>query len=922
MRQLFALIILLATFHNLGAQTFSITGKLKTDTETNFDNATISLLKAKDSSIINYVSANKDGSFKINVKKTDEPAILTIFQEKLSSENKLIEKISDNINLGDIYLNKERVNNIEEVKLVAAPVKIKKDTIEFKASALKVRPDSKIDDLLKEIPGIEISNEGKITINGKEVDQIMINGKPFFDKDGKIALTNLPADIIKNIQITTTKTKEEELSGSASKSNNMTVNFNIDEKKNKGFLSRFTLGMGTDKRYESNLMLSYFKNDRKINLIAASNNINSQGFTNDEVFDSMGHGRNAWMMNGGSVYTENGNTYFSSGQNQNKGILQSTTVGFNYVDKIGKEVDLNSFSLLYTNTDLKTKSKADRTTLLPDNNFNTNSNSEGNNKAEQFGFDTAVRIKPDAKTSIYFNPSYSVNTKENRNLSSSQTTSNGGLSNMSNANTYNKTVQQSFSPNLYFNRKFKKEGRSISANINTNMSDTKSDDTNISSTIFYQTSDLNDTRNQQITKKTNTVNNSYAINYSEPILDSVKVITGIRYQASTTRNNRTAFDFNTNSNDYSVYNDLISNAMRMSNNGFIPHLGFEIEKKKFNIWADANLKFSTLKLNSTFQNNQFFDKRNLVLPDYYVGGQYNFTDSKNIYFSVGGNSRVATLEQLIPVYDYSNPLVVTFGNPNLKTVYSQYANFYFSNFIAAKNINFYINSYFNYSNNSIVNVTSYDASGKQFTTYTNVDGNKYLDFGSGFTKTFKWKDIYSLSINPNVNLNYNFMRGFINAIAYTSHLYALSPGLSLSYEIKDKFTIKPSYHLNYNFSEYKNYSIGDSKGAYHQLKMQVTNYILGSKIVFGNDFEYNSNSAISAGFKQDFYLWNTSLGYSFWKKQLTAKVKVFDVLNQNQAIRRNITSTYIEDREDLILRRYVMFSLSLKLNKFGDKKGS
>jgi len=102
--------------------------------------------------------------------------------------------------------------------------------------------------------------------------------------------------------------------------------------------------------------------------------------------------------------------------------------------------------------------------------------------------------------------------------------------------------------------------------------------------------------------------------------------------------------------------------------------------------------------------------------------------------------------------------------------------------------------------------------------------------------------------------------------------------------------------------------------------MELTNYVFKSKLVFGNDFEYNTTSNIAPGFKRDFYFWNTSLGYSFFNKQLTAKVKVYDVLNQNQSVRRTITNTYFEDREDLILKRYVMFSLTMKLNKFAGKK--
>ena len=217
----------------LNAQKLSIDGKVLSFEKKPVENATIYLLKQKDSSIINYTATNREGKFSLKTDEIKEPTVLKIDAEKLISFSKNYETINTSISLGDIELEKNSVFNIEEVKISASPVKIKKDTIEFNASAIKVRPDSKIEELLKQIPGVEISNEGKITVNGKEVDQIMINGKPFFDKDGKIALQNLPADIIKNIQFTTTKTKEEELSGKTAKSNNTTINFNIDEKKNK-----------------------------------------------------------------------------------------------------------------------------------------------------------------------------------------------------------------------------------------------------------------------------------------------------------------------------------------------------------------------------------------------------------------------------------------------------------------------------------------------------------------------------------------------------------------------------------------------------------------------------------------------------------------------------------------------------------------
>jgi hypothetical protein len=209
MRKLLLLLLLAFNFTIMNAQKLNIDGEVLNFEKKPIENATVYLLKQKDSSIVNYTATNREGKFSLKTDELHEPTILKVDADKLISYSKSFEKIDQSFSLGKIELEKNSVTDIEEVKITVSPVKIKKDTIEFNASSIKVRPDSKIEELLKQIPGVEISNEGKITVNGKEVDQIMINGKPFFDKDGKIALQNLPADIIKNIQFTTTKPKRK-----------------------------------------------------------------------------------------------------------------------------------------------------------------------------------------------------------------------------------------------------------------------------------------------------------------------------------------------------------------------------------------------------------------------------------------------------------------------------------------------------------------------------------------------------------------------------------------------------------------------------------------------------------------------------------------------------------------------------------------
>ncbi len=142
--------------------------------------------------------------------------------------------------------------------------------------------------------------------------------------------------------------------------------------------------------------------------------------------------------------------------------------------------------------------------------------------------------------------------------------------------------------------------------------------------------------------------------------------------------------------------------------------------------------------------------------------------------------------------------------------------------------------------------------------------------------------------------------------------------MNFNWDLGEILTINPSYNLRYQFNQYENYRIDESTNIVHNIKLTTTNY-WPKNFVFGNDFGYTYNSNIADGFKKDFFLWNTSLAYNFWKDQLTFKVKVYDVLNQNTGDRRTVSDTFISDVQNDVLQRYVMFSLGFKLDQFGGK---
>ena len=898
MKKILLLLFGLFSFLMIHAQKLHIDGKVYDLEKKPVENATIYLLKAKDSSIINYTATNKEGKFSLKIDEVSEPSLLKIDTEK-SSYSKSFEKIEQSLSLDDITLESKKVINIDEVKITVSPVKIKNDTIEFNASAIKVRPDSQVEELLKQIPGVEVSNDGKITANGKTVDQIMVNGKVFFDKDGKIALQNLPADIIKNIQFTTTKTKEEELTGKAPKSQNTTINFNIDEKKNKGLMSKILAGYGSDKRYEGNIFLNYFKGDTKISLLASSNNINSKNASADNVFDSMGRG---------------------GAQKSAGGIQKYSTIGLNYNDKLGKNSDLDNLSLRYTDSDGETRSKVSKTTLLPNNTLQTNSESSNNSESKQYNFNGSVRINLDSLTNIYISPSFSKTENFSLGNSKSFTLKDDKLLNESQSSTQTQGDNNTFGSSVYLFRNFKNKRRTFTATINSSISESKNDNINKSLNTFYGDSGTTtDNRNQLQKTLSQNSNYSFSTEYTEPISDSATVTLGLQYSSKLSRDLRDFNDFDPITGKYSQYNTNLSNSVDQKFNQLSPSLSIYLHKKKFNSWATVNFDISDMDVSSVFKGQEYDLQKNFVLPRYAANFQYSFAERKSLSLTNSASFTIPDPGKLIPYRDEANPLITYTGNPDLKNTWVNETNLSYNSFNMIKNINYYIVAGFTYRNNDVTNFSQYDSSGKQIVTYSNISGNKTFNVSFGLTKIFKWND-NKLSISPKLGMNYSYNNGFIEGETFKSRSYNFTPGLKLNYEIKNKFTIKPSYSLGYSFSDYTNYNVDRANTAIQSLKLEVTNYLFQSRFVIGNDFSYNTNSNIAPGFKKDFYFWNTSLGYSFYNKQFTARIKIYDVLNQNQSVKRTITDSYFEDREELILKRYIMFSLSMKLNKFAGKK--
>lgn len=904
------------------SQTVTIRGKvLEEKTQLPLESATVYLTRVADTSVVDYTITEKNGSFSLKTPKSKKAMLLKVSFVGYKTFLKELPSLENDQDFGTLQLT-ENDNTLQEVVLKneVPPVRVKNDTLEFNASSFKLRPDANVETLLKQLPGVEIDADGKITVNGKEVNQILVNGKPFFDKDGKVALQNLPSDIINKVQVTDSKTKAEEISGKAARSDAASINLTIDEDKNKGLFGKATAGYGSDSRYESSLLLNYFKDTQKISILGSANNINSTGFTMNEIFDSMGGGRNysIWTNDDGS-FGING-MMFGGG----RGITRSNMFGANYADQWFKDFDVNG-SYFYIDANTKNNNRTKQVNLLPDGDFTTTSNSFSENAKFAHNYNFAVEYKIDSTATISFNPKVVRSHSSNKNRFAQESTDeNGQLLNESSGNTLSDADKNSVENNFYFFKAMKRKGRSIGITFDNENAREDSFDLNRSFTTLYDDTDndgvpdtaTDDNRDQVRRQRAVTDNYFFQAEYVEPVTDSLNLALVMQYSNRRQTDYRNTFAFD--GDDYTVYKDSLSSFTTSHQEWWAGGVGLTVQRSKFSGDLYFYTKMADFRNRSLYLGNEVTLNKNYLLPEINGYVSYRFTKSKSLWLSYNYNVEFPQPDQILPVENFFNPLITFKGNPDLDLEQRHYMYFNFRDYDFATKSGYTIYAGGNYYTNQVVSATSFDASRKRLITYRNIADTYNSWFGGNWSKSFK-KEAHSFKYSFGINAGLSRNKGFVNGEGYAARALRMTPRVNFTYDYGELLSINPSYNYTYNVTYYENYNVEKQSNVVHEFKLQTTSY-WPKHVVFGNDVSYRYNSNIADGFKKDFYLWNISLGYNFLSDKLLAKVKVYDLLNQNQSATRTISATSVRDEMNDVLQRYVMFSLTYKLEKFGGKK--
>jgi len=884
------------------AQTFQINGVLKDKTtKEGLEAATVFLETIKDSTLITYTITNKSGAFQLEGRSQEKNARVNISFVGYEPYSVEVNLSKSAIVLDDILLD-YAVATLDEVFIKSrAPVTVKKDTLEFNVSSFKTKKDATIEDLLKELPGVEVDDEGKILVNGKEVNKILVNGKPFFGDDPTIATRNLTKEIVEKIQVTDTKTDDEAFAGEEGDKENKTINLTIKEENNKGTFGRIAGGGGTDERFEYAGIVNWFDNDRRISILGGGNNINAPGFSFGEISKVFGNSGSISFNSGGS-FTIGGRS-FGGGQ----GIVNSRNAGANYADELAKGIDITS-DYFYSGSNNNNETTTERENIFPDRRFFTNSNSRSNANIDNHRANLNLKIEIDSTFLISFRPSFQL--AQNRNESFRAETSRdeeGNLINTSSSATNNESTARNIDNEISLTKRFGNNGAFLKFRLTNDFDRTDADDFLNSVTDIADESGMDILRDQRTDRETSLDTWNANTTYRLPFIPK-KLFLDFKFQYRTDRreNRRSTFDFNEVTQSFSDFNTQLSTDFTFRNLRITPGVSVNYNSEKWNATVGGgyvlrileNQNFQALELSGNFD--------------------YRFSPQMSIFAGYNLSNSPPQLSQLSPFEDVRDPLNTIQGNPDLEPENTHSINFGFNNYNFQKGGGFY--SYINYSavNNAVVARTSIDENLVRRTTYENVNGNYRLNGNVSYNKSIKLDSLRTMRYRIGANGNLNRTINFNDDVQYASILRSVGPSASVGFNWKKITDFNLFYNVSFSRTTFDLDVFDNQEFLNHRIFLNST-FTGIKKVEILNTINFNYNPDVAPGFQRSSYFWNSSVSYNLLKDKGKITLKVYDLLNQNTNARRTATANFIQDVQSTVLQQYFLLSFSYKFNTLGSK---
>lgn len=883
----------------------NVTGSVvEQGSDTPIEQATVRLLNVKDSAMVRGVVSARNGSFTLkNVKKGSYLLHITFIGYDPLYQPLQITGKKNPVNVGKLELSDGAIELGEAVVIGKAPeVTVRNDTVEYNADSYKVTEGSVLEDLLKKMPGVEVDSEGKITVNGKEVKKVMVDGKEFFSDDPKVASKNLPAKMIDKLQVLDKKGDMAQMTGFDDGEEETVINLTVKPGMKQGWFGNAYGGYGSKDRYEGNAMVNRFVNNDQITFMGGTNNTNNMGFSDlaSTMFSGMGGGGG---RRGG----------FGAGS----GITSSGNAGLNFSKEFKPDKLTLGGNTRYSHSDNDARSKSDRQNILPgDSSSYDNSEAMSRTKSDNFGVDFRLEWKPDTMTQLIFRPSFSLSHSMNDNFSDATTLDNErDTVNTNKSSNYSESNGYNLNASIDFSRKLNNKGRVFSATLSGGNSDSYSDGMNRSDIVYFNQTDA--LKNSIIDQRSRYDNKGFNyrayVSWVEPIGHN----NFIQATYSISQRKQEALKNVYNQDADGIYNVLDSAYNQSYRNNFISQrasLSFKSQRAKFNYTIGLNLDPS-YSSSENFVGDTTLSKITRKVVNLSPMAQFNYMFDKrtNLRIMYNGRTSQPSMTQLQPVADISDPTNITIGNPDLNPRYTNNVFIRFQQFTPEKQRAFMIMANGSYIINDIVSYTSYNQeTGVKTTTYKNVNGNYSGNVRMMLNTPLKNK---KFSINSMTMASFANSNGYINEEKNTNRNLILSERGGIDFR-SSYLDLGVNGNIRYNATS-NSLQKENNQNTFNYGAGGYTTIYLPLNFKIESDVNWSTNSGYGDGFKQNEVLWNASASKSFLKNnQGTLRFKIYDILQQRSNISRSVTASYIQDSEYNTLGSYFMVHFIYRFSIF------
>ncbi len=802
----------------------------------------------------------------------------------------------------------------------------KGDTTQFNARAFKTNPDATAGDLLEKLPGVSRGADGKVQAQGENVQQVLVDGKPFFGNDPDAVLKNLPAEMVDKVEVFDQRSEQSRFSGFDDGNTTKTINIVTKVEFRNGTFGRVVAGAGTD-RYKASGNVNKFKGDQRLSVLAQSNNVNEQNFGTEDLLGVVGNsnqggtgrggGGGRGGQGGGGGAPGNGGNAGDFLVNQSGGITKTNAVGLNYSDSWNKKTDLSA-SYFFNRAENRLNSNTQRQYVLPaGTTFIQNATTNSLNTNQRFNL--RLEHKIDSANSILFRPRFSYQLNDAASTVAGLTrradTARSNINSLYGANNNGLNI----GGDLLLRHRFAKAGRTASLSVGgtysqrTSNTTLRTTDTGSALNNLNQTSDLRQhggsiNANLALTEaltKHDVLQGNYAINYAP--------------------NNSNKYTYDVLGGDTRQLNQGLSNVFE---NYYLTQSGgltYRHITPKYQASVGLAGQYSELYSDAQYPRpsigRYYFVN---VLPN--ANLNYRFSRQKNLRLNYRTNTNPPSVSQLQAVVNNSNPLQLTIGNPALRQEFQHSANLRYSASNPEVSSNFFALLSGSFTQHPISNRTLVAArdttvvpegapgvrlpAGGQLIQPTNLSQQYAVRSLVSYGRPIK-----ALKTNVNLSANAGFTQtpGLVNGGLNYARVPSFGAGLTLSSNISPQLDFTASTTSNQSYVRNTLQSRLNTN-YFSQVTRLRLGWIVGPGINLATDLVHQAYSGLSAGYNQQYILWNASLGKKIFPGQRgEIKIYAFDLLGQNRAIQRNVTDAYYEDVQTTILQRYFMLMFTYNI---------